>query len=75
MRNLEWILAAVVLAAFLSPLACEAQAADSAELQDYAQRDAGSVDLEDFAGGHSGVVLAIVLIAAVVVLVALLVPW
>ena len=71
MRHPEWILAVVVVAAFLAPLACGAQ--ESADIADYAQREA--VELEQFAGGHSGLLVAIVVIAAVIVLIAVILPW
>jgi len=78
MRHLEWILAVALVAAFVAPMALDAQPAamaaqDAAEFQDYAQREA--VNLEEFTGGHHGVVLAIVLIAAVIVLIAVILPW
>jgi hypothetical protein len=83
MRHMEWILAVTLVAAVMAPLALEAQAAqpvqvsaqDSADLQEYAQRDAGSGDLEEFVGGSHGVVLVVVLVVAVLVLVALILPW
>jgi hypothetical protein len=74
MKKLPWMaLGLVFLTALLVPLACDAQQAT--ELQDYAQREAQAAALEDFEGGHAGVVLAVVVIAAVVALVALIIPW
>ena len=70
MRHPEWILPVVLVAAVLAPLTCGAQEMD---FGDYAQREA--VELEEFAGGNGGVVLAIVLIAAVIVLIAVILPW
>ncbi|HEX7896678.1 MAG TPA: hypothetical protein VF950_02900 [Planctomycetota bacterium] len=70
MRHPEWILAVVVLASILAPLAAGAQ---DAELADYAQRE--TIELEGFAGGHAGVVVLIVVIVAVIVLVSVILPW
>jgi hypothetical protein len=41
----------------------------------YAEREAGSRDLEEFTGGGEGLAVLIVLVVAVVVLVAILAPW
>ena len=87
MRHLEWIVAALLV---LAPMPCAAQAVaaaptsqvstqdrspDAADVQAYAQREADALDLEEFAGGNGGLVLAIVLIAAVIVLIAVILPW
>ena len=71
-RHPEWILSVALLAAILAPLAVGAQE-PAPEAIDYAHREA--VELEEFAGGHSGLVLAVVLIAAVIILIAVILPW
>lgn len=75
-RLLPWLVTALVGLAFLAPLCSLAQEAPvSSEFQDYAQREADSVGLEDFAGGHAGIIVLIVVLAAALILVAILVPW
>lgn len=74
MRTLPWLATGLVLMALFAPAAVALELPQDG-IQDYAQRDADAIGLADFEGGHAGVVLAIVLIAAVVVLVALILPW
>ncbi len=74
----------------LAPLPCHAQAQpatqapptavhesspDAPILLEYAQREAASSGLEDFEGGSAGLIIALALIAAVVIIVAILIPW
>ena len=54
-------------------LAQEAPA--SSDLQDYAQREVDSIGLEEFAGGHAGLIVLIVVLAAALILVAIILPW
>lgn len=75
-RLLPWLLPALAGLTILAPLCCLAQEAPvSSDLQDYAQREADAVGLEDFAGGHAGLIVLIVVLAAALILVAILVPW
>jgi hypothetical protein len=75
-RLLPWFVAALAGLALLAPLCALAQEASaSSELQDYAQREADSVGLEDFAGGSAGLIVLIVVLAAALILVAILIPW
>ena len=70
-----WALLILVLAAsFAGPAPAWGQD-DEATMQEYAQREAASAELEDFEGGAHGLVIALAVIAAVVILVAILVPW
>ena len=41
----------------------------------YAEREASSPDLEEFRGGDSGVLLTIAVLAAIVIILAILIPW
>jgi putative copper export protein len=75
-RWLPWLLTALAGLTILAPLCCFAQEAPvSSDLQDYAQREADAVGLEEFAGGHAGLIVLIVVLAAALILVAILVPW
>ena len=75
-RLLPWLLAALTGIAILTPMVGLAQEAPgSSDLQDYAQREAVSTGLEEFAGGHAGLIVLIVVLAAALILIALLVPW
>ena len=75
-RLLPWLLTALAGLAILTPLCGLAQDAPSTtDVQDYAQREAVAVGLEDFAGGHAGIIVLIVVLAAALILVAILVPW
>jgi len=74
------VLLALIGLAFLAPLPLLAQAApdsqsDQALLQDYAQRDAAAIGLEDFAGGHAGLIVLIVVLVAAIIILAILIPW
>jgi hypothetical protein len=62
--------------AFLAPLPALAQQSEDASLvQDYAQREASAQGLEDFAGGHAGLIVLIVVLAAAIIVLAILIPW
>jgi hypothetical protein len=79
-RWMPMILLALVGLAFLAPLPAFAQAApgapsDAALLEDYSQRDASANGLEDFAGGHAGLIVLIVVLAAAIIILAILIPW
>ncbi len=75
-RLLPWLVAALAGLTILAPLCCFAQETPaSSDLQEYAQREAVAVGLEDFAGGHAGIIVLIVVLVAALVLVAILVPW
>lgn len=89
MKPIPWILAALLAAG--TPTASAQQPPPSAqglsrgarpaapaveELRAYARREAAAPGLEDFEGGHgAGVILAIAVIAAIIILVALIIPW
>ena len=51
------------------------RAATVRESDRYAQREAASPDLEQFTGGHAGIVVLIVLLAAALILLGILIPW
>src|SRR5213075_1003601 len=85
MRTMSWIMAVLVGLVVLAPLPCHAQgqpaaqasptavhesSSDAAVVLEYAQREAASRGLEDFEGGSAGLILALALIAAVVIIVA-----
>ena len=79
-RWMSMALLALIGLAFLAPLPALAQAApapqsEDAVLQDYAQREASAVGLEDFAGGHAGLIVLIVVLAAAIIILAILIPW
>ena len=75
-RMLPWLVAGLAGLAFLAPMCALTQDAPaSSELQDYAQREAVAAGLEDFAGGHAGIIVLIVVLAAALILVAILIPW
>lgn len=86
-RWMPCLLLALIGLAVLAPLPAQAQTAsgpqsvavssqdDAAALQEYAQRDASANGLEDFAGGHAGLIVLIVVLAAALILVAILIPW
>jgi hypothetical protein len=75
-RLLPWLVTALAGLAILTPLVGVAQDAPStSDVQDYAQREAVAVGLEEFAGGHAGLIVLIVVLAAALILVAILVPW
>ena len=79
-RWMPMLLLALIGLAFLAPLPVLAQAApapqsDQTLLQDYAQRDAAATGLEDFAGGHAGLIVLIVVLAAAIIILAILIPW
>jgi hypothetical protein len=71
------LLLALVGLAFLAPLPAlaQAQSEDVSLLQDYAQREASSQGLEDFAGGHAGLIVLIVVLVAAIIILAILIPW
>ena len=75
-RLLPLLLAGLAGLVILAPLCALAQEAPpSSDLQEYAQREAHSIDLEEFAGGHAGLIVLIVVLVAALILVAILVPW
>ena len=75
-RLLPLLLAGLAGLVILAPLCALAQEAPpSSDLQDYAQREADSIGLEEFAGGHAGLIVLIVVLVAALILVAILVPW
>jgi len=79
-RWMPLALLALVGLALLAPLPALAQAtpapqSEDALVQDYAQRDASANGLEDFAGGHAGLIVLIVVLAAAIIILAILIPW
>jgi hypothetical protein len=82
-RWMPCVLLALIGLAFLAPLPVLAQAQtvavtsqdDAAVAQDYAQRQASAQGLEDFAGGHAGLIVLIVVLAAAIIVLAILIPW
>ena len=86
-RWMPCLLLALIGLAVLAPLPAQAQTVsgseiaavscqdDAAALQEYAPRDASASGLEDFAGGHTGLIVLIVVLAAALILVAILIPW
>lgn len=79
-RWMPMLLLALVGLTLLAPLPALAQAApgpqsEDALLQDYAQREASAQGLEDFAGGHAGLIVLIVVLAAAIIVLAILIPW
>jgi hypothetical protein len=75
--------ATLALILLLAPLAAPAAALPVAvqeeggaeEARDYAVREAAAPELAEFRGGHDGVILTLALIAAIVILVWILIPW
>jgi hypothetical protein len=65
---------ALLLAAALLAGAAPVSAQDGPTAVDYAQREAGSPDLAEFQGGFHGVVIAVVVLAAIGCLI-LTVDW
>lgn len=86
-RWMPCLLLALIGLALLAPLPAQAQATsgtqsvavasqeDAAALQDYAQRDAAANGLDQFAGGHAGLIVLIVVLAAAIIILAILIPW
>ena len=75
-RLSPWLVAALAGLVILTPLCALAQEAPpSSDLQDYAQREAASIGLEEVAGGHAGIIVLIVVLAAALILLAILIPW
>ena len=79
-RWMPCVLLALIGLALLAPLPLLAQSApspqsDQALLQDYSQREAAAAGLEDFAGGHAGLIALIVVLAAAIIILAILIPW
>jgi hypothetical protein len=75
-RLLPWLVTALAGVALFTPMIALAQEAPpSSDLQDYAQREAASIGLEEFAGGHAGIIVLIVVLAAALILLAILIPW
>ena len=84
-RWMPCVLLALVGLAFLAPLPALAQAQaqtvavtsqdDAAAAQEYAQREASAQGLEDFTGGHVGLIVLIVVLAAAIIILAILIPW
>ena len=84
---MPWVLLALIGFAVLAPLPAHAQEAsgpqsvalsaqdDAAALQEYAQREACATGLEDFSGGHAGLIVLIVVLAAAIIILAILIPW
>ena len=75
-RLLPWLVAGLAGLALFTPMIGLAQEAPaSSDLRDYAQREANSIGLEEFSGGHAGIIVLIVVLAAALILLAILIPW
>jgi hypothetical protein len=51
------------------------QSERKASLSEYSRREPATRDLETFSGGNAGLIIAISLIVAVVILVSMTIPW
>ena len=67
--------AILILGAVPADVAQDAVPGTALEESAYAEREARSPDLEEFRGGADGLILGIALIVALVVILAILIPW